>query len=1380
MGDHGGRPQTSGLLPNGLLPNEVASVTRVLDVERWLKAEERTAELIACIQPNRPSEERRNAVANYVQRLITKCFSCQVFTFGSVPLKTYLPDGDIDLTAFSKDESVKDTWANGVREVLENEEKNENAEFHVKEVQYIQAEVKIIKCLVEDIVVDISFNQLGGLCTLCFLEQIDHMINQDHLFKRSIILIKAWCYYESRILGAHHGLISTYALETLVLYIFHVFNNSFAGPLEVLYRFLEFFSNFDWDSFCVSLWGPVPISSLPDMAAEPPRKDSSELLLSKVFLDMCSTVYAVMPVDQPFVSKHFNIIDPLRINNNLGRSVSKGNFFRIRSAFAFGAKKLARLLECPEEDLTAELNQFFMNTWERHGSGHRPDAPRPNLCHLQPLKGAPIEESNSSRSTSSIKKKNENVLLPATHDCQTEGGLPFYGTSSQIQKTINQHSQNIHRRSTTSAVSHTQSQKSYGSQFNSRIADHSEKNNGSREFLQADKSMKTLRPDHSVNDHGEPGRFQFVRTRSSPELIDTSPEVLLRGSRNRAPETGNNLIASSKLDHGSRRKNVGSDVSRSQHARSFDSSQQSLDNADSNNVLNTYHDDDGFATVMEEHASVSEALDMHQEEQDLVNMMASSRIHDLIGQVQMPIHLDSPHLPFPLPPSILASMGYSQGNLAGSVPTSIPVIESPWASNIPFPQGFVSSPLSPYFPTAVLSSNSEDVVDPTNERYGMTEMNPQENDSSYLHEHDPRSDQGFDPENGGFQVRYSEDKQHENPGGFNYVSSSRASNSGPFRRGHHKFAKENSVASEEHTGAFQNQTSRGNDIYSNDRNENMRYIPASQVSLSRSKPASESSSDGSAKSSKSTRDKRGRRTTPSTVLTSLHGKSKGEWQLEGLPEHSSAQANDEASTHARTQQLSGYEPAQISGSESALPVAPTVVNGSGQRVMENSRVLPFAFYPTGPPVPFLAMLPVYNIPSVAGSSDRSTNQFDRDEELDHGHIIPSDQNHDSAESLNHSESHMNSGAFRSADPEPSGEHKSDILNGDFLSHWQNLQYGRSCQNAHHHGPFMYQSPVMVPPVYLQGHFSCDGPGRPHAANGNLFTQIMSYGPQLVPVTPLQPGPHRISGVFQHFGDEVLPRYRGGTGTYLPNPKISFRDRQSSTRNHRGNYSYDRNDHADREGSWINAKSRASGRSHGRTPAEKPSLRPDRLSTTDNQVDRPWGPRRHETPASDQGQNRSFGFANSSRNSPNMAYGMYPVSTVSPNGVSPTGPAVPPVVMLYSYDQGFGYGSHAESLEFGSFGPVHLSGTNEVAQSSDANPVRGPYDRRHGMYKGSSSRSSPDQPSTPRLQRSMVQRNYQLKDEDFPPLSFPNPGVGGGGNNYNSRPSQYQSFFSPHS
>ena len=80
MGEHEAwaKQPSGGLMPNGLLPDETASVMRVLDSERWSKAEERTAELIACIQPNPPSEDRRNAVADYVQRLVTKCFPCQV------------------------------------------------------------------------------------------------------------------------------------------------------------------------------------------------------------------------------------------------------------------------------------------------------------------------------------------------------------------------------------------------------------------------------------------------------------------------------------------------------------------------------------------------------------------------------------------------------------------------------------------------------------------------------------------------------------------------------------------------------------------------------------------------------------------------------------------------------------------------------------------------------------------------------------------------------------------------------------------------------------------------------------------------------------------------------------------------------------------------------------------------------------------------------------------------------------------------------------------------------------------------------------------------------------------------------------------------------
>ncbi|GKV02277.1 hypothetical protein SLEP1_g14734 [Rubroshorea leprosula] len=303
----------------------------------------------------------------------------EVFPFGSVPLKTYLPDGDIDLTAFGG-LNVEDALANDLCSVLEFEEQNSDAEFVVKDVQFIRAEVKLVKCLVQNIVVDISFNQLGGLCTLCFLEKVDRLIGKDNLFKRSIILIKAWCYYESRILGAHHGLIATYALETLVLYIFHFFHSSLDGPLVVLYKFLDYFSKFDWDNYCISLNGPIRISSLPEVLVETPENGGVDLLLSNDFLKDCLERFSVPSKGfetnlRTFPQKHLNIVDPLKENNNLGRSVSKGNFYRIRSAFIYGARKLRHILSQAEENIGEELHKFFQNTWVRHGSGQRPDVP---------------------------------------------------------------------------------------------------------------------------------------------------------------------------------------------------------------------------------------------------------------------------------------------------------------------------------------------------------------------------------------------------------------------------------------------------------------------------------------------------------------------------------------------------------------------------------------------------------------------------------------------------------------------------------------------------------------------------------------------------------------------------------------------------------------------------------------------------------------------------------------------------------------------------------------------------------------------------------------------------------------------------------------------
>ena len=124
--------------------------------------------------------------------------------------------------------------------------------FKIKDLVFINAEVKLLKFVIptptEDLPIDMSANQTGGLSTLCFLTEVDSLIGKDHLFKKSVIMMKAWCYYESRILGSHHGLISTYGSTVLLMYIFNAFYDQINTPLQVC-DFAQQFNTLGADDF---------------------------------------------------------------------------------------------------------------------------------------------------------------------------------------------------------------------------------------------------------------------------------------------------------------------------------------------------------------------------------------------------------------------------------------------------------------------------------------------------------------------------------------------------------------------------------------------------------------------------------------------------------------------------------------------------------------------------------------------------------------------------------------------------------------------------------------------------------------------------------------------------------------------------------------------------------------------------------------------------------------------------------------------------------------------------------------------------------------------------------------------------------------------------
>ncbi|MED6176001.1 hypothetical protein PIB30_083733 [Stylosanthes scabra] len=153
--------------PSGM---KVGLVPKALDNQRWLFAENRAAELLIHLQPFLLTLQSPYNVVSYLKRLLTtRCkISCKVFEVRSVPFKTYLSHGDINLAAFTSNNDCE-ALIDEVWDLLKSQEKRHDThKFRVKHVQYIQAKVKILKFAVDDFVVDLSLISLVACVRFIF------------------------------------------------------------------------------------------------------------------------------------------------------------------------------------------------------------------------------------------------------------------------------------------------------------------------------------------------------------------------------------------------------------------------------------------------------------------------------------------------------------------------------------------------------------------------------------------------------------------------------------------------------------------------------------------------------------------------------------------------------------------------------------------------------------------------------------------------------------------------------------------------------------------------------------------------------------------------------------------------------------------------------------------------------------------------------------------------------------------------------------------------------------------------------------------------------------------------------------------------------------
>lgn len=273
------------------------------------------------------------------------------YVFGSVHLRTVLPDGDIDVTMVLMEPtkegySIHDASqqhqfpaehaatadhaaasAAGIPLMSPTQSSySANAEVLPKVRDYLLAipatgifvdslvfaEVRVLKLVANDLSMDFTVDQTGGTSTVCFLHQVDKRLGYHHLFKRTLILLKAWANYEGRVLSGQGGYLGTYALTIMLMGVMNAVlsgaqrrhltkeegdddianssrsrqdakasgrrrlrSNSTATdadsaataiaeltPLALALRFFAYYSTFDFETHCATIYGALPISAL--------------------------------------------------------------------------------------------------------------------------------------------------------------------------------------------------------------------------------------------------------------------------------------------------------------------------------------------------------------------------------------------------------------------------------------------------------------------------------------------------------------------------------------------------------------------------------------------------------------------------------------------------------------------------------------------------------------------------------------------------------------------------------------------------------------------------------------------------------------------------------------------------------------------------------------------------------------------------------------------------------------------------------------------------------------------------------------------------------------------------------------------------------------
>ena len=255
--------------------------------------------IIMNLRPSIKSLMERKVVLEYIKKNLSKCLGARVFCIGSSMNNVFLPQETIEVTPFLC-KGQEEKWFLRVNEGLCADAMASGGFDNGVEVSSVSFDCKAasISATVNGMKVNIVHNELVALYNGALLEDISHMIGKDGLVKRSLLLIKSWCFLDtpqytqgrnqcsitppstcnltstlhclciSRIDGKElfPRIFPPRVLHILVLHLFCLFGDIINHPLNALVYFLFYYGNLNWQDVVITLGKPLsPI----DMSGTP-------------------------------------------------------------------------------------------------------------------------------------------------------------------------------------------------------------------------------------------------------------------------------------------------------------------------------------------------------------------------------------------------------------------------------------------------------------------------------------------------------------------------------------------------------------------------------------------------------------------------------------------------------------------------------------------------------------------------------------------------------------------------------------------------------------------------------------------------------------------------------------------------------------------------------------------------------------------------------------------------------------------------------------------------------------------------------------------------------------------------------------------------------